>query len=340
MHIDFIDILRCPKTQSTLTLVEGQADARGMVMEGALEAADGTRYAIVRGIPRFVDTEHYSHSFGVEWNRWPRLQFEDQNVGRPMAGHTTNMWEVITAARDDQIAGKTIVEFGCGPGRFLDVVRRKGGKAVGIDLSAAVEAARRNFKDDPDVLIVHGDILNPPFARDAFDGGYTIGVLHHTPDPVVGLRALVDRIKPGGWVACCVYPKDEFYDYPSVLRWRKINRVAKRFVGYRLSLLYSYVSAYLLTEPMYAVRRFWRRPADWLMKQWLPILGLADRRWRVLDVFDAITPEYASTHTFDEVETWMKQAELTAIRHTPWCPTSFRGSVQRATDASQPAASP
>lgn len=327
MHIDFIDILRCPRTQSTLSLVDGQADARGVVMEGTLQAADGTRYKIVRGIPRFVDEEQYSHSFGVEWNRWPRLQFEDQNIDRPMAGHTTHMWEVITAARDEQVEGKTIVEFGCGPGRFLDVVRRKGGKAVGIDLSLAVEAARRNFKDDTDVLIVHGDILNPPFARDAFDGGYTIGVLHHTPDPAVGLQALADRIKPDGWIACCVYPKDEFYDYPSVLRWRKINRFAKRYVGYRLSLAYSYLAAYVLTEPMFALRRYLPKLADWLMKNWLPILAMKDRRWRVLDVFDAITPEYASTHTFDEVEGWMKQVHLTEIRHTPWCPTSFRGTV-------------
>lgn len=126
MHIDFIEILRCPKAQSTLTLVEGQANLCGTVMDGALETADGTRYAIVRGIPRFVDTERYSHNFGFEWNRWPRLQFEDQNVGRPMAGHTTRSWVAVTGVADGNVRGKTVVEFGCEPGRFLDVVRRKG----------------------------------------------------------------------------------------------------------------------------------------------------------------------------------------------------------------------
>src|SRR3954452_7101798 len=107
-----------------------------------------------------------------------------------MAGHTTRMWERITGITDDGVRGRMIVEFGCGPGRFLDVVRRRGGVAVGIDLSMAVEPARENFRDDPDVLIVQGDILNPPFKKGVFDFGYSIGVLHHTPDPAKGLESL------------------------------------------------------------------------------------------------------------------------------------------------------
>src|SRR5439155_9319082 len=133
---------------------------------------------------------------------------------------------------------KTIVEFRCGPGQFLDVVRSKGGRAVGIDLSQAVEAARRNFNDDPDVLIVQGDLLQPPFRDCVFDGGYSIGVLHHTPDPFQGVRALARAIQPGGWVACSVYPKNSFYDFPSTARFRKLHQRLKPTFGYRPALLY------------------------------------------------------------------------------------------------------
>jgi ubiquinone/menaquinone biosynthesis C-methylase UbiE/uncharacterized protein YbaR (Trm112 family) len=327
MHTKFTDTLRCPIAKSRLRLASGEHDPRGIVHDGILESAEGRRYPIIRGIPRFVSTEHYSHSFGVEWNRWPRLQFDDQNIGRPMAGHTTRMWETITGACDGDVRGKTIVEFGCGPGRFLDVVRRKGGKAVGIDLSLAVEAARQNFKDDPDVLIVQGDISNPPLADQSFDGGYTIGVLHHTPKPEDGLRALARMLKPGAWAACCVYPKGEFYDYPSVRRWRKITRSLRPSLGYGPPLIYSRIAAYALTEPLLAVRKICRPLGEWLMQQWLPILPIPDRRWRVLDLFDAITPEHASTHMADEVAQWMRTAGLADVTQTPWCASSWKGVV-------------
>jgi len=328
MHVDFLGLLRCPATGSRLRVASGTPDRRGVVWDGVLETEEGHTYPIIRGIPRFVSTEHYSHSFGVEWNRWPRLQFDDQNVGRPMAGHTTRMWETITGTTDGDVRGKTIVEFGCGPGRFLDVVRRKGGKAVGIDLSLAVEAARENFKDDPAVLIVQGDILNPPFADHSFDGGYTIGVLHHTPQPEAGLRALTRVLKPGAWAACCVYPKGEFYDYRSVRRWRTITRFLRPYLGYGPPLIYSRIAAYALTEPLLAVRKICRPLGEWLMQQWLPILPIPDRRWRVLDLFDAITPEHASTHTAEEVAHWMQNVGLDAVTQTPWCATSWRGTTR------------
>ena len=69
-----------------------------MIITGVLSSEDGREYPIVRGIPRFVDQEQYSGSFGFEWSRWPRVQFEDENVGKPMEGHTSNMWRTVLAA--------------------------------------------------------------------------------------------------------------------------------------------------------------------------------------------------------------------------------------------------
>src|SRR5688572_14124027 len=228
MHPKFVEIRYCPETGESLSLrVEETRGPGGMVWSGALRTASGRVYPIERGVPRFVSREMYASSFGFEWTRWPRVQFESENVGRPVAGHTTRMWERITGASFEDVAGKTIVDFGCGPGRFLDVVRRKGGVAVGIDLSNAVDAARRNFRDDPDVLIVQGDLLKPPFKPGAFDGGFSIGVLHHTPAPAAGLAALSRTVRGGGWVSCCVYPKDDFYDFASVRRIRQVHLALK-----------------------------------------------------------------------------------------------------------------
>lgn len=326
MHIKYLNLLCCPTTGESLYLDAKETNPSGLIVTGKLVSQSGREYPIVRGIPRFVDSEHYASSFGYEWKRWPRVQFEDENVGRPMAGHTTRMWEIITHSQMHDITQKYIVEFGCGPGRFLDVVRHKGGVAIGIDISLAVESARQNFPDDIDVLIVQGDIYAPPFRSDSFDGGYTIGVLHHTPEPERGLVALAKTIKINGWVSCSVYPNNRFYAYPSVARFRKMHNFIKPIFGYSVALIYAYFSAYVLA-PIFSrlARTRAARLIKFIVREWLPCLYMPDPRWRVLDIFDAITPGIASTHTRAEVISWMEKAGCTDLIFPEWADTSVVG---------------
>ena len=327
MHPSLLDILRCPESGAPLRLENARTRPNGMVVSGDLVSDFGRRYPIIRGVPRFVEKENYAASFGYEWRRWPRVQFESENVGRPMAGHTTGMWEKCTASEDRDLKGRTLVEFGCGSGRFLDVIRRKGARAVGVEVTAAADPARANFPDDPDVLIVQADIFRPPFRPGAFDGGYCIGVLHHTPDPAAGVKCLAECVKPGGWVAVSVYGRGGFYAYPSVARMRRLSQRLKPFAGYWPALAYAWFSGYLLSPAFAAGKRV--HP----LKHWLdvaeqgrlPCLDLPDARWRVLDIFDAITPAIASTHTGDEVRAWMEQAGCSGVRRTAWGETSLVG---------------
>lgn len=328
MNPKFLDFMWCPQSREPLRLESSKISSNGSVLSGALISLSGRRYPIVRGVPRFVGEEDYASSFGYEWNRWARVQFDSENAGRPMAGHTTRMWEAITKASDDRVKDKIIVEFGCGPGRFLDVIRRKGGMAVGLDLSLAVEAATRNFGDDPDVLIVQGDILNPPFREHGFDGGYSIGALHHTPDPPRGVSCLANTVKFGGWVACVVYPKQGLYSYRSVVRFRWIVNRLKPLLGYYPALIYAYFSAYVISPLLRKGKRIQRMHGAlrYLEENWMVSLDyLPDPRWRVLDTFDAITPVIASTHTGEEVSGWMKAAGCIDIRTADWGDTSVVG---------------
>src|ERR1041384_3451329 len=300
MHSKYLDILCCPHSRTALRLEKEKVSSNEMVESGVLVSATGDyRYPIIDFIPRFLTGERYAKSFGYEWKRWSRVQFESENVGRPMAGHTEKMFDAIMGFSPRFLAGKMVVEFGCGPGRFIDVVRRRGAVAVGLDMSVAVEAAGKNFAHDPDVLIVQGAILNPPFRDCSFDAGYSIGVLHHTPDPGKGLEELARVVKNDGTVVCCVYPKGGFYDFPSVATYRRIHNLVKPVLGNTPALGYSYLAAHLL----YRLFSRWRRSArgqrlvSYLERHWFVNVDIPDVRWRVLDVFDAITPSFASTHT-------------------------------------------
>jgi SAM-dependent methyltransferase len=325
MHRDWLPYLRCPVTGESLQL-DATTEAGGRIVEGRLVTASGRAYPITGGIPRFAQAIPAVASFGFEWGRWPRVQFEDENVGRRMAGFTTAMWERITGQGTD-FAGQVIAEFGCGAGRYLDVVRRKGGRAIGIELSGAAEVAQRNFADDPDVLIIQADLFAPPLAPGAVDGCYCIGVLHHTADPGRGVSAIAHVVRPGGWVAIVVYERGSFYDWNSVRRHRYMNTRLKPLLGYLSPIIYSYFSAYLLYYPMrvlYDVPGL-RNAALWATREWLPVVRLPDPHWRVLDTFDAVTAHFASTHTEEEVREWLAAAGLGEVRRTDWCSTAAVG---------------
>lgn len=326
MHSKFVEILRCPKSGERLTLEVDELFSNGSIKKGTLKTESGNhRYPILKGIPRFVDKEVYAQSFGYEWRRWSRVQFESENVGGPMAGHTEKMFDAITGFSEQFLKNKLVVEFGCGPGRFLDIVRRRGGIAVGVDMSMAVEPARENFRDDPDVLIVQGDILNPPFREVTFDAGYSIGVLHHTPDPARGLEKLAGVIKEDGLISCCVYQREGFYGYPSVAAYRSIHNATKALLGNRLALGYAYFSAHFIYHGLSLMQQIpkVRQLVPFLEKYVLVNVNLPDAKWRLLDVFDAITPFHASTHTGEEMRSWFSKSNCHHLTPRPWGTTAF-----------------
>ena len=306
MHPKFLDILCCPETGEPLSL---HADERAAERHGrqrhAHDAVRPRRTRSSAACRGSSGAEQYASSFGYEWTP---LAARAVRVGerRPADGgaHDADVGADHRRRRRRRSTGKTIVDFGCGPGRFLDVVRRKGGIAVGIDLSGAVDAARRNFADDPDVLIVQGDLLNPPFRPGVFDGGFSIGVLHHTPDPAGGLAALARTLRAGGWVACCVYPKGDFYDFPSVRRFAADPPAAQAARSATASRWPTRTSPRTSSRRC-SDREARRRPAPasrtTSSETGSSSLWLKDPRWRVLDMFDAITPEIATTHTREEV---------------------------------------
>jgi SAM-dependent methyltransferase len=333
MHIKFLEILRCPSTGSNLDMEIIEQDNNGMIKSGFLISQDmQKKYPIIDYIPRFVNKEYYSESFGYEWKKWSKVQFESANNGKEMAGHTIGMFRKITEFKTEDLKGKLVIDYGCGSGRFIDIVRKCEGITVGIDMSMSVNLARNIFKDDVDVLIVQGDILHPPFKKGVFDYGYTIGVLHHTSDPCSGFLELSGLIKKGGSIACCVYPKNGFYNFFSVNIYRKISNFITNHVNKKLSFWlavgYAHFSAYILYYFFTTIRKIpykGVRLSIFFQKYFFVYLFLPDAKWRVLDVFDAITPMFASTHTADEVEGWFKKAKASNIKKTRWCDTSFIG---------------
>ena len=324
MHRSFLPLLADPITKEALVLQAFETSGE-RVLEGRLVSSSNS-YPIVGGIPRFAgyeDSGGYAKSFSYQWKRWPRVQFDSENVGRAMEGHTGQMWQRITGAGGD-LSGAVIGDFGCGSGRFIETVRKRGGRVVALDLSDAVEAARDNFAHDAGVLICQADILRSPLRAECLDGAYSIGVLHHTPAPKAGLAEMVASVKGGGWTALSVYGKGGYYDFPTVQMWRRFFQRMWPVAGHRLPLAYAVLTTHVL-RPISAV------PGIGLaLRGMFPSVGLKDKRWAVLDTFDSVTPGYQSAHEAREVFEWFRDVGLLAIEPGDWGFSAYRGVRPRA----------
>jgi 2-polyprenyl-6-hydroxyphenyl methylase/3-demethylubiquinone-9 3-methyltransferase len=101
------------------------------------------------------------------------------------------------------LAGKAIVDVGCGGGILAESMARKGGKVTGIDLSekALKVADLHSLESGVQVryeLIAAEDLAAREPAR--YDIVTCMEMLEHVPDPAAIVRACATLVKPGGHV--------------------------------------------------------------------------------------------------------------------------------------------
>jgi len=303
-----LPLLCDPVTREDLILTDAVYDGDEIV--SGMLVSPSNRYPIKNGIPRFVNDEGYSDNFGYQWNRWARVQFEDRNVGRPMQGHTEQMFRKSTGFTKGKLRGRTVLDMGCGPGRFSDVASTMGARVVALDYSSAIDVAKDNFKGkDSDILFVQGDCLRMPFKDGSIDYAFTIGVLHHTPSPAAGVQEAHRVVKVGGEFAIRVYRAGGFYDRPSVRFWRNIFQGLKPIFGHYPPLVYSYLFGSLI----YFLGRIWK-PLGYLLRPVIPTVWSPDYQWSILDTFDAVATTHQSGHTTQEIESWLQESGFTEWR--------------------------
>lgn len=199
-----LSYLACPACAGSLALRAAQSEGDEVIAGSLACAGCAATYRIVRGVPRFApvpdqeDKARTAQAFGWEWNRFSEMD----------ARYRRQFLDWIAPVQPEFFAGKTVLEGGCGKGRHTALAAEFGARAVvALDLSDAVDAAWRNTRHLPNAHIVQGDILHPPLRR-AFDYAFSVGVLHHLPDPEAGFRALVSRLRPGGHMSAWVYGRE------------------------------------------------------------------------------------------------------------------------------------
>lgn len=206
MRRRLLDLIVCPRTKSPLTLRATRSDGEE-ILEGALVNEAGDTYPIVNGVPRLLpEPERVGQAaqrtvdrFGEQWDEFDFMgpHYEEQFLG----------W--ISPNRPETFKDKVVLEGGCGKGRHSTLIAQWGAKDVlAFDLGSAVDTAYRNCRHLPNVHVVQADMFHLPVKPASVDVAFSVGVLHHTPNPSHCFRELVKSVQPGGRVIAWVYGRE------------------------------------------------------------------------------------------------------------------------------------
>lgn len=206
MQRRILDFLMCPTTGTRLS-IRAECAQGEEVIEGQLVSEAGWRYPITGGIPRLLpgaghvapDAQRTVDRFSDQWNEFDFMgpHYEEQFLG----------W--IAPNRPDAFRGRTVLEGGCGKGRHSLLAARWGARDVfAIDLSHAVETTYRHTRHLRNVHVIQADLFHLPVRPQAVDVAFSVGVLHHTPNPGRCFRELVKTVRPGGRVIAWVYGRE------------------------------------------------------------------------------------------------------------------------------------
>ena len=304
MHPLLETLLACPGCGARL---EPDAGGGGLVCAGdsCAKCRGNVRssWPTVGGIPRFVGAGPVGgaegqtvRAFERQWRRYGGLR---RIFGKDPRAMAANLVGARMGGRIDAAwyRGKTVLDAGCGHGRYLAAFASLGARVVGLDIGTGPEEAGVPL-DDPRIAVVQGSVLEAPFRDASFDLVFSDGVIHHTPDAHAAYRELARLVKPGGALYVWVYPREGFL--------RELVFGAARAVTTRLP------------GPVVRWLSFAAAPLTLFVRSYSGTqLGRATWAECAQVIHDWIAPPLQSHHTWEEVAGWAAEAGLVDCERLP-----------------------
>jgi len=274
-----------------------------------------------------------ARSFAYEWERFGALRPEWE----------VNFWGYMSPLTAGDFAGRRVLDAGCGSGRHAYHAGRAGAEVFAVDLGESVDVAYRNTAELADVHVVQADLRRLPFRAASFDRVYSLGVLHHLPDPHAAFQSLIPYARAGGEIRIYLY-----WALEHAPAWQRALLAAvtqTRRVTTRLPHPVLHGLSYPIAAAAYGTfvipyRLLSRHAATRPLAEKLPLRQYAGYPFRVCvnDQFDRFSAPIERRYTRAEVLGWLRGAGLEEAEvraHFGWVGTARRAAAESETHQHQ-----
>jgi SAM-dependent methyltransferase/uncharacterized protein YbaR (Trm112 family) len=370
-----LQLIVCPLCGGTLSCEIFERTTANEIATGTLACACGSVYPIIQGIPRLLppalqpmlwethpeffeqhgprlpaslrpgggDRNGYedrairaqrdtARSFGYEWQAFSEMLPEYEANFR---------WYFERFAAPESFKDALVLDAGCGTGRHTFYMARSGAReVVAMDFSQAIEVAAYNNRENPNTHFVQADIYHPPFPPRTFDFLYSLGVLHHLPDPEKGFRQLLPLLREDGFLNIYLY-----WNLEGEPRWRRValsgvtqvRRLTTRLPHALLKKLSWLIAAGFEVGLVTPARTLERFAATRPLAERVPLGHYRKYSFRVLytDQFDRFSAPIENRYSRAEVAAWFEHAGLKDVRilgGQGWRASGRRAGVEKALD--------
>jgi ubiquinone/menaquinone biosynthesis C-methylase UbiE len=249
-------------------------------------------------------------AFGEEWLKFNA--FTDDEIR--IAG--SQYFDIV----DDSILNKntTVLDLGCGSGRWTKFIADKVKLVEAIDPSQAVFSAYQTNIKESNVRITQASVSNIPFEDSTFDLVICLGVLHHIPDTQQALIDVVKKLKKGGSILLYLYYSLDnrgimyklLFQASSILRLliSKLPKTLKKIICDAIAI-FIYMPFVLITRLLQSIFK----NKNWIKK--IPLSYYTDKSFNIIrnDALDRFGTPLEQRFSKEEITTMMEKAGLSKL---------------------------
>jgi 2-polyprenyl-3-methyl-5-hydroxy-6-metoxy-1,4-benzoquinol methylase len=296
-----VDIYACPLCGGSFTYKSAAGEREEA--QGALTCGQGHAFPVA-GIPRFVADEGYSASFGLQWGQFQKTQLDSAT------GNTETRDRFFRGTGwPASMRGETILEAGCGSGRFTEVMLGTAARVISFDYSRAADVAHEAFASKGGE-VCQASIYDMPYRRNSFDRVFCYGVIQHTPDVKRAFLCLVDMLRPGGYLAVDVYDAWKWIFHSRYrVRWFTKRMDKEKLLKWCRNVVPAYMK---IAPPLHPYNQLFVPIKDYRGAR----PGFTEEQlveYSILDTFDMLAPEYDQPQTMATMRSWCSQAGLVDV---------------------------